>query len=601
VRVGDEELTPGWTSYRHRLRYATFDVTEHLVRGGERDRDLARRRLVARSARVRRRRRAVLRRHLAALAQLEVVTADGARVVVAERRDVAAGPGRSVWSGLYEGERFDARGRTTRPGRRPGYAADGWAPARRPGDHVACWSPRRARRSGARGAPPVTVERTRATAGGSWTSARTTPAGCASRRRPARHEITLRHAEVLEHGELCREPLRHRRRHRRARPGGRAGRVGAAVHDPRVPVRGDLRVGRPPELPEDVVSRVIHSGPAAHRLVPQLRAAVDRFHENVVWSLRSNFVDVPTDCPQRDERLGWTGDLQVFAPTAAFLYDVSGFLGSWLTDLAAEQQDLGWVPPYDPVHPARAVRDACPRTRWRSGATSPTLTPACCTGRPATLEVLRRQLRQRPSAGCGTSSEERHPRRTLPRHRRSWATGSTRPRRRRPRPRGVTSPLPGRDGVLRALRGAVAGDRLACCWTTSRPSGWTTVGVRVAGGVRRRVRACGRRRAHQRHARRPYALTTVLGPVARRRRPGAGAARLAELVRDVRRRIATGFAGTPVMTDALTLGDHLPEPRTGCSQCTRTRPGSTRWLLGGTTIWERWDSMLPDGTVNPRR
>ena len=53
---------------------------------------------------------------------------------------------------------------------------------------------------------------------------------------------------------------------------------------------------------------------------------VNRLHENVVWSMRGNFVDVPTDCPQRDERLGWTGDIQVFAPTASFLYDCAGML-----------------------------------------------------------------------------------------------------------------------------------------------------------------------------------------------------------------------------------------------------------------------------------
>jgi len=59
---------------------------------------------------------------------------------------------------------------------------------------------------------------------------------------------------------------------------------------------------------------------------------LDRFHDNVVWGMRGNFLDVPTDCPQRDERLGWTGDIQVFAPAAAFLYDTAGFLTSgWRT------------------------------------------------------------------------------------------------------------------------------------------------------------------------------------------------------------------------------------------------------------------------------
>ena len=69
--------------------------------------------------------------------------------------------------------------------------------------------------------------------------------------------------------------------------------------------------------------------------------------------MRGNFVDLPTDCPQRDERLGWTGDLQVFAPTASFLYDSSGMLRSWLADLAVEQLEDhdGIVPMFVPFLP----------------------------------------------------------------------------------------------------------------------------------------------------------------------------------------------------------------------------------------------------------
>ena len=65
---------------------------------------------------------------------------------------------------------------------------------------------------------------------------------------------------------------------------------------------------------------------------------LNRLHSNVVWGTRGNFLDVPTDCPQRDERLGWTGDLAAFAPTAAYLFDVEGFLRDWLLDLDPEQR-----------------------------------------------------------------------------------------------------------------------------------------------------------------------------------------------------------------------------------------------------------------------
>ena len=67
---------------------------------------------------------------------------------------------------------------------------------------------------------------------------------------------------------------------------------------------------------------------------------LDRLHENVMWSLRDNFVSVPTDCPQRDERLGWTGDAQAFAPTASRSWTVQAFWSSWLRDLALEQDPL---------------------------------------------------------------------------------------------------------------------------------------------------------------------------------------------------------------------------------------------------------------------
>ena len=77
---------------------------------------------------------------------------------------------------------------------------------------------------------------------------------------------------------------------------------------------------------------------------------LNQLHRNVVWGTRGNFLDVPTDCPQRDERLGWTGDIAAFAPTAAYLFDVDGFLRDWLRDLAAEQSAAdGMVPSSSPT------------------------------------------------------------------------------------------------------------------------------------------------------------------------------------------------------------------------------------------------------------
>src|SRR6185436_10460514 len=103
----------------------------------------------------------------------------------------------------------------------------------------------------------------------------------------------------------------------------------------------------PGELrPEDVVAVVLHSDLERTGWFECSDVLLNRLHENVVWSMRGNFLDLPTDCPQRDERLGWTGDIQVFAPTASFLYDTAGFLQSWLADLAAEQTAAGGLVPF---------------------------------------------------------------------------------------------------------------------------------------------------------------------------------------------------------------------------------------------------------------
>ena len=76
---------------------------------------------------------------------------------------------------------------------------------------------------------------------------------------------------------------------------------------------------------------------------------INQLYHNILWGQRSNFVDVPTDCPQRDERLGWTGDAEIFCRTAAINFDVKKFFTKWLTDLALEQYADGAIPHWVPV------------------------------------------------------------------------------------------------------------------------------------------------------------------------------------------------------------------------------------------------------------
>ena len=229
----------------------------------------------------------------------------------------------------------------------------------------------------------------------------------------------------------------HRRgdRHLRARRRGRRG-LRAGVHDPRLPLRRASTAGRASSTPQSIEAVVCHSDMEPTGTFDCSDERLNQLHENVRWSMRGNFVDVPTDCPQRDERLGWTGDIQVFAPTAAFLYDCCGFLESWLGDLAAEQGEFGTVPAYVPW--VDLLLPVLPAAAWGDAAV---VVPWVLYERFGDVEVLRRQYdsmrawvdqvadarRRRPRLGRGV------PVRRLARPGRPATTTRGRPDRRRPR------------------------------------------------------------------------------------------------------------------------------------------------------------------------
>ncbi len=95
---------------------------------------------------------------------------------------------------------------------------------------------------------------------------------------------------------------------------------------------------------ENFTAIVIHSDMKRTGYFECSDERVNKLFSNIIWGQKSNFVDVPTDCPQRDERLGWTGDAQVFVKTASYNYDVERFFIKWLADLRADQTGWGTVP-----------------------------------------------------------------------------------------------------------------------------------------------------------------------------------------------------------------------------------------------------------------
>jgi alpha-L-rhamnosidase len=95
---------------------------------------------------------------------------------------------------------------------------------------------------------------------------------------------------------------------------------------------------------DDVTGIVLHSDMPATGTFECSDPMINKLQSNIVWSQRGNFLDIPTDCPQRDERLGWTGDAQVFIRTAAFNMDVANFFTKWLDDVADSQGADGRIP-----------------------------------------------------------------------------------------------------------------------------------------------------------------------------------------------------------------------------------------------------------------
>lgn len=105
---------------------------------------------------------------------------------------------------------------------------------------------------------------------------------------------------------------------------------------------------------EDFTAIVLHSDYESIGNVKTGNALVNQLISNVEWGMRGNFLDVPTDCPQRDERMGWTGDTQVFSATASYLADSFAFYRKYLYDLYQEQLLAGGMVPRSSPHSGRA-------------------------------------------------------------------------------------------------------------------------------------------------------------------------------------------------------------------------------------------------------
>jgi alpha-L-rhamnosidase len=594
VRVGDAELAPGWTSYGHRVHALVHDATPHLT--GAR---LADGGTVALGARLGDgwyrgritwddRTRNVYGDTLALIAQLEVEYTDGTTETFGTDTSWRAARGGILLSGLYDGEKWD--GAVEPSGwQQPGFDDGGWEPVAlvdRPAADLVAYD-----------GPVVKVtEEIEPVWSRRWDAGAIQldfGQNLPGRLRIRNHRVgpfgvTMRHAEVMQDDELATRPLRTAKATDVFYSG--ADDDGTGSWSPRFTVHGFRYAeveGWPVEAlePGDVVAEVMHSDMRRTGWFRCSDPRLERLHENVVWSMRGNFVDIPTDCPQRDERLGWTGDLQVFTPTAAFLYDCAGVLRSWLRDLALEQRPDGGVPFFVPTLP-----DADPADHF-----------AAVWGDAA---VLTPWELYRAYGDTGLLADQ-------------WASAK----------RFVDGVLATSDEALVRVAGFEFGDWLdplappedaaaakadkyciataysyrstsvLAAWASvlgddASASHYASVASRIRDGWRSRFLDSDGHVIDDSQA--SSSLAIVFGLVDAE---GPVGARLSALVRSNGHRIGTGFAGTPVVCDALVRAGHLDD-----AYAMLLQDECPSWLYpvsqGATTIWERWDSLLPDGRVN---
>ncbi|MFB9443336.1 glycoside hydrolase family 78 protein [Dactylosporangium vinaceum] len=584
VRVGADVLLPGWTSYRHRLDVRSYDVTDAITAGAN-----AVGAVVGEGWAVGRlgweHRRAHYADRPALWLQLDLEYDDRTETVGTDSGfRVATGAVRA--NSLYDGETYDAR---LEPDGwpRPGFDDTTWQPAR-PFDWnlAALTKPIAPPIRRIEELPPAAI-----TAGPAGTTivdfgqnisgwVRITVTG------EAGDTITLRHAEHLTPaGELDTQSNRSAEATDRYTLRGGA----PETWEPRFTFHGFRYVevdGWPGELTPDAVRAVVvHSDMIRTGWFECSDELVNRLHANTVWSMRDNFVGVPTDCPQRDERLGWTGDLNAFAPTAAYLYDVRGVLRSWLADLAAEQRATGFVPW---VVPDVLSTPSPPTALWSDAAVS---VPWQLYQEYGDVDILR---------DCYDSMAAfvRQVEGLLDEHG-LWSAGFQYgdwldPDAPADNPAGGKTD---RHLLASAYLCRTSRETARAATLLGRDEDaahFTALAERVRAAFRREyVTEAGRIVNESATA---YALAITFGILDEQQRHKAGD-RLAELVAKAGYRISTGFAGTPLITDALSSTGHLTEAYLLLMQ--RECPSFLYPVtMGATTIWERWDAVRPDGTLN---
>jgi alpha-L-rhamnosidase len=585
-RVGDQYFTPGWTAYDFRYQYQTYDVTDMLRNG---DNAIAatlgdgwfRGRMTWTD------KRDSYGAKLALLAQLQITYHDGTQENIGTDEKWKAATGAILLSDIYDGEAYDAR-----------LEPKGWTEARFDDKNwkgVSILPPPKAKLVAPAGPPVQEIEQIKPV------NVLTTPAGETvldmgqnmvgwvrfRLSAPAGTTVTLRHAEVLDKaGNLYVENLRSARQTITYTAKG----DGAETYEPHFSFQGFRYVGVsgwPGKInPEDFTGIVVHSAMPRTGNFESSSTLLNQLQHNIIWGQKGNFLDVPTDCPQRDERLGWTGDAQAFAPTASFNHDTAAFYTKWLKDVALDQEDDGAVPFVIPnVLSHKTRKEEAASAGWADVAVilpwdvyqaygDKRILEEQYPSMKAWVEYMRRQAGATYIWSSGFSFGD-------------WLAYAT-----------TQSDYPGATTDKDFIQTAYFARSTDLLAKTAEVLGkkedaqqYEALEEHIKTAfLKEFVTENGRLSPNTQTA---YALALAFGLL-----PDSLRASAAErLAADIRKfgHLTTGFLGTPVLTQVLSDYGYLDE-----AYLLLNRTEYPSWLYpvtkGATTIWERWDGIKPDGT-----
>lgn len=334
-RVGEDYFTPGWTNYKSRLQYQTYDVT-NLLKDGDNEWSGTLGNGWYKGNLAWEGQKEIFGNRLGLLAQLHIELEDGSEVVIKTDREWQATESQIEISEIYHGETIDGR-----------IKSDNWKPVsvvdhtksilvaqeNEPVRKIEIIKPKKLIET-PNGETVIDFGQNMV----GWVSVEIEG--------ESGQEVEIKHAEILDgDGNFYTANLRTAKQTNKYILNGN----GKEKYEPHFTFQGfryiQLIGFKKEQIKLDNFQGVVlHSDMEMTGDFECSDPVINQLQHNILWGLKGNFLDVPTDCPQRDERLGWTGDAQMFIRTASFLANVAPFFTKWLRDLEADQEEDGGVP-----------------------------------------------------------------------------------------------------------------------------------------------------------------------------------------------------------------------------------------------------------------